>query len=302
MIPVGVFNGYYPYGLKDAINKIKSAGFSCVQLDLSFKDIDMTAGNITAQKCRTIRDAFRDANLPICCISGYTNIVHPDLAERKKRVGYLKEIIRHARDLGVPYVISETGTFNSSSDWVHDPKNKTEAGYEEALSVIRELVKEAYDSGAVFLVENYVNNVIGSVAEVERLFSDVSHSSLGLLMDPTNYFDNGNIDTVDVELNRIFNALADRVRIAHAKDCKRTVRKEEKHVATLDASEAHTFRGAGDVELPAPGLGSLNYDLYLKRLAEKNPNVPIIIEHVDGESDIPRAKKFVDDKLRKVGV
>ena len=151
-------------------------------------------------------------------------------------------------------------------------------------------------------MENYVNNVIGSVAEVQRLFSDVNHSSLGLLMDPTNYFDNANIDDVDVELNRIFNALADRVRIAHAKDCKRTVRKEEKHVASLDASDAHTFRGAGDVELPAPGLGSLNYDLYLKRLAEKNPNVPIIIEHVDGESDIPRAKKFVDDKLRKMGV
>jgi sugar phosphate isomerase/epimerase len=301
MIPVGVFNGYFPYGLKDSIAKIKAAGFSTVQLDLSFKDIDMTAGNITAEKCRTVRDAFRDANLPICCISGYTNIVHPDLAERKKRVGYLKEIIRHARALGTPYVISETGTFNSSSDWVHDPKNKTEAGYQEAVTVIEELVKEAYDSGAVFLVENYVNNVIGSVAEVQRLFSDINHNSLGLLMDPTNYFDNMNIDDVDGELSRIFNALADRVKIAHAKDCKRTKKVEEKHVTSLDASEAHTFRGAGDVELPAPGLGSMNYDLYLTRLIEKSPNVPIIIEHVDGESDIPRAKKFVDDKLRKLG-
>jgi sugar phosphate isomerase/epimerase len=302
MIPVGVFNGYFPYGLKESVAKIKAAGFSVVQLDLSFKDIDMSAGNITGDKCRKVRDAFRDANLPICCISGYTNIVHPDPTERKKRVGYLKEIIRHARDLGSPYVISETGTFNASSDWVHDPKNKSEAGYEEALNVIRDLVKEAYDSGAVFLVENYVNNVIGSVAEVQRLFSEINHTSLGLLMDPTNYFDNGNIDSVDAELNRIFNALADRIKIAHAKDCKRTKKVEEKHVANLDASEAHTFRGAGDVELPAPGLGSLNYDLYLSRLAEKNPNVPIIVEHVDQESDIPRAKKFVDDKLRKVGV
>jgi sugar phosphate isomerase/epimerase len=302
MIPVGVFNGYFPYGLKESIAKVKAAGFSVVQLDVSFKDIDMTAGTITKEKCRTIRDAFREANLPICCISGYTNIVHPDLTERKKRVGYLKEIIRHARELGSPYVISETGTFNTASDWVHDPKNKTEAGYQEAVTVIRELVKEAYDSGAVFLVENYVNNVIGSVAEVQRLFSDINHSSLGLLMDPTNYFDNANIEDVNGELGRIFNALADRVRIAHAKDCKRTKKVEEKHVSSLDASDAHTFRGAGEVELPAPGLGTLNYELYLSRLAEKSPNVPIIIEHVDGESDIPRAKKFVDDKLRKVGV
>ena len=54
MIPVGVFNGYFPYGLKESIAKVKAAGFSVVQLDVSFKDIDMTAGNITKEKCRTI--------------------------------------------------------------------------------------------------------------------------------------------------------------------------------------------------------------------------------------------------------
>ena len=299
MIPVGIFNGYYPYSLEEVIEKIKAHGFSTVQLDLAFKDLDLGPGQLTRNKCSRIRDAFRDANLPVCAVSGYTNIVHPDPGERKKRVGYLKEIIRHARDLGSGYVISETGTFNPESDWVHHPKNKTEEGYEEALSVIQEIVQEAYDHGVVFLVENYVNNVIGSVDEVLRLFSDVNHTALGLLMDPTNYFDDANIDHVDLTLNRIFNALSDRIRLAHAKDCRRTEQVEEKH-AELDAAESHTFRGAGAVELPAPGLGSLNYELYLERLCRDHPNTPIIIEHLD-ESDIPRAKKFLDDTLRKVG-
>ena len=299
MIPVGIFNGYYPYSLEEAIEKIRAHGFSTVQLDLAFKDMDLGPGQLTRKKCNRIRDAFRDANLPICAVSGYTNIVHPDSGERKRRVGYLKEIIRHTRDLGSGYVISETGTFNPESDWVHHPKNKTEKGYEEALSVIHEIVQEAYDHGVVFLVENYVNNVIGSVDEVLRLFSDVNHTALGLLMDPTNYFDDANIDHIDLTLNRIFNALSDRIRLAHAKDCKRTEQIEEKH-AKLDAAESHTFRGAGAVELPAPGLGSLNYELYLGRLCRDHPNTPIIIEHLD-ESDIPRAKKFLDDALRKVG-
>jgi hypothetical protein len=39
----------------------------------------------------------------------------------------------------------------------------------------------------------------------------------------------------------------------------------------------------------------------VKRLAEKSPNVPLIVEHLD-ESDIPRAKRFVDDTLKKQGV
>ena len=41
------------------------------------------------------------------------------------------------------------------------------------------------------------------------------------------------------------------------------------------AHEGLTFRGVGEIELPAPGLGPLTYDLYLKRLSEKHPNIPV---------------------------
>ena len=41
--------------------------------------------------------------------------------------------------------------------------------------------------------------------------------------------------------------------------------KSEKHAELFEgAAESHTFRGVGQIELPAPGLGSLNYDLYLR--------------------------------------
>ncbi len=88
--------------------------------------------------------------------------------------------------------------------------------------------------------------------------------------------------------------------IAHAKDINLTEDLGEKH-ADIDADASHTFRGSGAVELPAAGLGILNYDLYVKRLAEKNPNIPLIIEHLD-EGDIDRAKRFIVDTLKRVGV
>lgn len=299
MISVGIFNGYYPYTLQESIAKIKQQGFSCVQLDLAFKGMDLSYAALTKEKCHIIRDAFRDANLPIVAISGYTNIIHPESAKRKENLDYLKTLLKFARDLGTPYVISETGTYNEESDWVYDPKNGTEEAFEEVCTTIRDLAAFAYDNGAEFLVENYVNNVVGSVDQVLRLFAEVNHPGLGLLMDPTNYFSDHNIDRVDEELNRIFNGLRSKIKIAHAKDCKKAEDIGEKH-ADIDASESHTFRGAGAVELPAPGLGILNYDLYLKRLSKLHPNIPIIIEHLD-ESDIPRAKAFLDGKLKKMG-
>ena len=304
MMHVGIFTGYYPYGLAETARKIQAQGMTVVQLDLAFKGMDLSAGAITKDKCRAIRDVFRDHNLPICCVSGYTNIVHPDGGERKKRLDHLKTILRHARDLGSPYVISgDLATFATDSDWVSHPKNKTEEGFHDCAAVIRELVQVAYDHGAMFLLETYVNNVVGSVNETLRMFSAVNRSSLGLLMDPTNYFEAHNIGDMEGELDRVFNALSDKIKIAHAKDVKLAGdNKSEKHAELFEgAAESHTFRGVGQIELPAAGLGALNYDLYLKRLAEHHPNIPMIIEHLD-ETDVPRAKKFLDGKLRAHGL
>jgi sugar phosphate isomerase/epimerase len=123
-------------------------------------------------------------------------------------------------------------------------------------------------------------------------------------MDPTNYFEIHNIDEMKPVLNDVFDNVADRVRIAHAKDVKRSGDdKSEKH-ADLGADlevEFLTFRGVGEIELPAAGLGELDYDLYVRRLSELSPNVPLIIEHLD-ESDVPRAKRFIDEVLKRNGV
>jgi sugar phosphate isomerase/epimerase len=302
MIQIGIFNGYFPYTLKEQAEKIRALGFNTVQLDLAFKDIDFsTPDSITLEKAKRVRETFRDYNLPICCVSGYTNIVHPDPANRKSKLDYLKAVIRSARLFGTPYVISETGTFNPESDWVSHPKNKTEEAFQECRSIVKDLAQIAYDHGAIFLLETYVNNVIGSVEETVRMFAEIDHPGLGLLMDPTNYFEAHNFGRMDAVLNQIFDTLADKIRIAHAKDVKRSAGDAGEKHAEMDASEAHTFRGVGAIELPAPGLGDLNYDLYLQRLSRKHPNIPIVIEHLE-EADVLRAKRFLDDKLRTNGL
>jgi len=300
MLLPGIFTGYYPYAMDEVIKKIKAQDFSCVQLDVSFKDCDSAKEHLSKEKARLIRDKFRDANLPVVAVSAYTNLVHPDPDKRKANIAYIKMMMERALDLGCPYVASETGTYNRDSDWVWDDRNATEAAYQEACGIIYDVTKFARENGAIFIVENYVNNVIGSVEQVLRLFKDINLPNIKLLCDPTNYFNDGNIDHVDGELRRIFDALSGTMVMAHAKDCKRAESTAEKH-ANIDADESHTFRGSGAVELPAAGLGVLNYDLYVKLLAKDHPNMPIIIEHLD-ENDIGRAQGFLKDVLKRQGV
>jgi len=301
MIQVGIFTGYFPYDLAQTAARIRALDFNTVQLDVSFKDMDLSTNALNSAKAKKIRDTFRNNNLPICCISGYTNLVHPVPGKRKANLDHLRQIIRYANELGSPYVISETGTYHLESDWVSDPRNKTEEGYTECRDVIGEVVEFARQHGVTFCVETYVNNVIGSVDETLRLFADIDHPNLGLLMDPTNYFDEHNIGAIDLTINKIFDALSDKIKIAHAKDVKLASSSVGVAMADIDGDEAHALRGVGMIELPAPGLGSLNYDLYLKRLARKHPNIPIIIEHLE-ETDVPRARQFIHDKLLTNGL
>jgi sugar phosphate isomerase/epimerase len=300
MLQVGIFTGYFPYGLEETARKIRELGFTTVQLDVAFKDMDLSTKAIDEAKCVKIRNMFRSYNLPVCCVSGYTNLIHPVPEVRKANLEHLRTIIRHARHLGSEYVISETGTFNPDSDWASHPDNKTEQGYQQCLEVIGDIVDLARKCGVKFLIETYINNVIGSIEETQRIFADIDSSHFGLLMDPTNYFETHNIGDMDKMLNNIFNALSDKVKIAHAKDVKLAGADKGIQMSDIDADESHSLRGVGQIELPAPGLGCLNYDLYLKRLAKDHSNIPIIIEHLELE-DIARAKKFVDDKLMAGG-
>ncbi|GAA2895866.1 sugar phosphate isomerase/epimerase [Streptosporangium fragile] len=300
MLQVGIFSGIYQHDLAEAARRIRAHGFNAVQFDLDFADPTYAEGGLSERQCAEIRDTYRRHDLPIVSVSGYTNIVHPDPAERKRRNERLKALIRNGRNLGTPYVISETGTFNTESDWAPHPRNTTEAGYAECLDMVGELVEVAREHDAVFCVETYVNNVIGSIDATLRLFRDIDSPHLGLVMDPTNYYEDHNIDDMDGVMRRMFADLGDKIRIAHAKDVARAADTGEKHAET-GAAEYLSFRGVGAMELHGPGQGALNYPLFFELLAARHPNMTVIIEHVT-EDEAPAAKEFVDARMIEVGV
>jgi len=282
MISVGIFTRYYPDTIDETIRKIKADGMGCVQLDVQFKDCDAAKEYLTVKRANEVRDKFRDANLPVVAVSGYANLVSPDPVKRDKNIRYIKMMMDRALDLGCPYVASETGTLNLESDWAWDDANATECAYEQLAEVVHDVVAHGREVGATFILEACASNIIGSVDQVLRLFSDVNLPNMKVICDPTNFFTPQNVSDADGQLRRIFDALADKMVVAHAKDLKPS-------------------GDAGGIEFPAPGLGILNYDLYVKLLAKYHPNIPLIIEHI-GEGGIPRAKAFLDGVLKRQGV
>jgi len=108
MLQVGIFTGYFSYSLEETAKRIRELEFNTVQLDLIFKDMDLSTENITKEKCIKIRDTFRRYNLPIACISSYTNLVDPVPERRRANLDRLKKIIQHAHDLGSPLILNRS--------------------------------------------------------------------------------------------------------------------------------------------------------------------------------------------------
>ena len=72
-----------------------SPGIRVVQLFLSQSDSRYWQYNgrsdvsdMTADRCKAIADAFRSAGVSIHSIGVYTNLIHPDEAERAANLGY----------------------------------------------------------------------------------------------------------------------------------------------------------------------------------------------------------------------
>ena len=179
MMQNGIFTAYFPYGVEETAKRIGGHGFNTVQLD----SISKTSTSARASSTSITRSGFAmrsgRATSDLLRLGLYQrHPSRPRASQGQRRA--LKEIIRNARNLGSRYVISETGTYNTESEWMSDPKNKSEEGFEACRKVIAELAREAYDHGAMFLLETYVNNVVGSVEETVRMFAQVDHPGLGL--------------------------------------------------------------------------------------------------------------------------
>ena len=80
-------------------------------------------------------------------------------------------------------------------------------------------------------------------------------------------------------LGEIFRRLGKRTVLAHAKDVKPST---------------------NGPDLPAAGLGVLDYTLFLKLLARLDKPIYLALEHL-GPEDIPRARDFVLGHLNKIG-
>lgn len=279
-LPLGIFSGVYGgFPLDEAARRIREDGFGRVVLQFGFKDVQFDPWNPDWDALKKMTTALEKNDIRVVGLFGYHNVIGPDEAARKRNDQLTSLLINNWQRFGSPIVSTETGTFNTKSQFEEDPRNFTEEGYAAVRKAFARLVRAAEKTKAVIAIEGYWKNVIGTAERAERLFKDIDSPSLKLTMDPCNYFRNEELPKLDAGLHDLFKRVGGQTVLAHAKDVK--------------------AREDGGQDLPAAGRGVMNYPLYLRLLTQLDREMPLVIEHL-AIDDVARARDYVKAQFDKI--
>lgn len=271
--PLGIFNTVYGgLPLTEMARAAQAHGFRHMHLDPRASGILPPGAPLTADGARHVRQVLADHGITVAALAGYTNLVDAHTDRREAGLRAFEQTIELCPEFGTPYIATETGSLNPESPWEDYPANHTPAAWEELLTVLRRLLRRARQNGVTILIEGYVNNVVATTEEADRLLDDLGAEGLGFVLDPFNYFTRGDVDRPSEALDRIFDAIAARAPIAHAKDV------------------VYTERG---IATPKVGAGRMDWPAFAAMLRRRAPHIPLILEHL-GRGEVEACKATVE--------
>ncbi|MBV9390488.1 MAG: sugar phosphate isomerase/epimerase, partial [Verrucomicrobia bacterium] len=236
------------------------------------------------ERIAAVKAAFKAQDVEIAEVGAWRNLVSPDPVERKANVLYACERLILAEQVGARCCVAYIGTVAPGSDYGPHPDNLTRDGFDRCVETARSVIDQVKPSRTKFALEMMQWLIPDSPECYLELIKAVDRPAFGAHLDPVNlilsprqYFDSGSL------IRRCFELLGPWICSAHAKDI--ILRGE----LALHFDEIR------------PGLGELDYAIYLTELERHSGDAPLMLEHLADE-DYPAARDFVKETGRKLGI
>lgn len=249
-------------------------GLRTIQLFLSQTDSNYWKYNgradlaaMTDERSKAIADTYRSAGIAIHSIGVYTNLIHPDPAERSANLAYFESMMRVGAAMGCHTFISEAGHFEPEGTAPKVPHHFQEEVWSQMVATGKELAAIAERHGATILLEPFFRGFLASAKRTRLFIEEIASPRIRALLDPANLLEIN-------DLEEMFAQLAPYIDCLHAKDRK-----------------LHVDRG-----VPA-GQGDLDYPKFVALAAKCAPKAPLILEYV-GPNDYKQALAHLQGALK----
>lgn len=240
--------------------------------------------NLGRADCGKIKRALEGMGLDMPQVGHYmTNFIHRDASVRQASIDTSKRGLERTAWMGGASLVVGGGSLNPTNDWFDHPDNHSWHSFDLTVQCLKAIVGTAEDVGVDLSMECHTYTAFDSPERVRDMIEAVGSPRLKVCLDPVNwityatYWDNGPF------IHHMFDVLGEHVDAAHAKDA----RQEDGLIVHL-------------VERPA-GDGNLNFQAYLTRMDQLDPDLYLLIEHTAWEL-VPKARDYVLAQAEKAGV
>jgi len=231
-----------------------------------------------------IRKAFDRYDVLLAELGVWNNMLHPNPEVRKANVQANIETLATADEVGVRCCVNIAGSFNPDQwDGPH-PRNLSEEAFELTVENVRMILDTAKPKRTVYSLETMPWVIPDSIQSYQRLIEAIDHPMFGIHLDPVNminapsrFYNNAAF------LRECFTAFGEAIISVHAKDIRL------KSTLTVHLQEVR------------PGLGDLDYGVFLREMNKLPEDTPFILEHLP-QDEYPPAQAYILETAEKVGV
>lgn len=228
--------------------------------------------------------AAESADIVIAEVGAWSNSLSPDAETRKAAMTLCKESLALADSIGARCCVNISGSRGEQWDGPH-PDNLTEDTFEMIVETVREIIDAVQPTRTFYTLETMPWMYPDSAVSYLRMILAVNRKQFGVHLDPVNlicspqrYFNNASL------IRECFTKLGPHIRSCHAKD-----------IALSGKLTVH-------LDEVRPGLGALDYRVYLQELAKLDPDIPLMIEHLPNAEEYAAAAGCIRAVGRETGV
>lgn len=268
-------------GISSCLNHNSPEDWAQKHVDLGLKCVNFPAtfeggrDNYMAYK-----NAADKAGLIIAEVGVWRNTLAADPKEREKWIDYAINQLKMADEIGAQCCVNVAGT-------PHGPRwdggyrdNFSKETWDATVRMVQEIIDTVKPKTAKYSIESMPWMVPSTPQEYAKLINDVNRSEfcahldvVNMITSPEKYFFNDNF------LRECFDILKGQIHSCHLKDIK--------------LKEEFTFQ----LQECACGEGALDLELFAELATKENPNMPMIIEHLNTDEEYINSIKYVQKRL-----
>jgi len=232
----------------------------------------------------TYRAAASDADIVIAEVGVWKNPLSPDPAEASAAFAKCVGGLALADEIGARCCVNLAGS--RGEFWAgHHPDNLSDETFDLIVEITQKIIDEVEPRHTVYALEAMPWMFPQSVASYQRLVEEIDRPRFGVHFDPVNmvncpmrYY--GNADLIRDFVAAFGNA----IRSVHVKD----VIMHQKLTMHIDEV--------------CPGTGMLALDVLLTELANLDPDLPVMLEHLPTEAEYDAAASYLREVAAAAGL